>query len=167
MPPDERRVLFRGTMIRVEEGRWGEKKREVVRHPGAVAVVPRTSDGQVVLVRQMREALDREILEVPAGTRDVDGEPPEQTGRREVAEETGYRATSMERIGSIVSAPGYSDEVVELFAADVEPGGEPEEGIEVVLMPFEEAVTAVRDGRITDAKSVAALLLLASASSGG
>ena len=157
-------MLFRGTMIRVEEGRWGEKKREVVRHPGAVAVVPRTADGRVVLVRQMREALDREILEVPAGTRDVEGEPPEETGRREVAEETGYRVMSIERIGSIVSAPGYSDEVVELFAAEVEPGpGEPEEDIEVVLMPFEEAVAAARDGRITDAKSVAALLLLSSA----
>ena len=164
MPAKDVREVFRGHTIRVEVGTWETGEREVVRHPGAVAVVPLVGGDRVVLVRQMRESLDRRILEVPAGKRDEPGEPPEETARREVKEETGYRLTSLRPLGRIHSSPGFSDEEVLLYVGEAEPDGSPDpddsEGdIEVVEMPLAEAVEAVRDGRITDGKSAVALLL--------
>ena len=156
--------MFRGHTIRVEVGTWETGEREVVRHPGAVAVVPLVGGDRVVLVRQMRESLDQRILEVPAGKRDEPGEPPEETARREVKEETGYRLTSLRPLGRIHSSPGFSDEEVILYVGAAEPDGPPDpdesEGdIEVVEMLLEEAVQAVREGRITVGKSAFALLL--------
>jgi ADP-ribose pyrophosphatase len=131
----------------------------VIRHPGAVGVVVLAGD-DVVLVRQFREPLKASLLEIPAGVRDVEGEAAEETARREVLEETGYRTSGLEPLGRIQSAPGYSEEVVELFWARAEEGeGPQEEGLEVVTMPFTEAVEACHRGEITDAKSVAGLLL--------
>ncbi len=166
VPAKEIREVYRGHTIRVEVGTWEAGEREVVRHPGAVAVVALVGGDRVVLVRQMREALDQRILEVPAGKRDVAGEPPEETARRELEEETGYRLTSIRPLGRIHSSPGFSDEEVLLYVGEVERGrpSDPEEGIEVVVMPLADAVEAVRDGRITDAKSAVALLLVAAPS---
>jgi ADP-ribose pyrophosphatase len=166
VPARDVREVYRGHTIRVEVGTWESGQREVVRHPGAVAVVALVGGDRVILVRQMREALDERILEVPAGKRDVSGEPPEETARREVKEETGYRLTSLRPLGRIHSSPGFSDEEVLLYIGDAEPDGPPEpddsEGdIEVVDMPLAEAVRAVREGRITDGKSAVALLLAA------
>ena len=166
MPAKEVREVFRGHTIRVEVGTWETGEREVVRHPGAVAVVALVGGDRVILVRQMREALDERILEVPAGKRDVSGEPPEETARREVKEETGYRLTSLRPLGRMHSSPGFSDEEVLLYIGDAEPDGPPEpddsEGdMEVVEMPLAEAVQAVHEGRITDGKSAVALLLAA------
>ena len=129
-------------------------------------MVVRAQGDRVVLVRQLREALDERILEVPAGKRDEPGESPEDTARREVKEETGYRLTSLRPLGRIHSSPGFSDEEVLLYVGEGVEDGEPEPGgseedIEVVEMPFGEAVRAAHDGRITDAKSVVALLLAA------
>jgi ADP-ribose pyrophosphatase len=155
--------VFEGTRIGVEVERWpGGARREIVRHPGAAAAVVLLGDA-VVLVRQLREAVRRVLLEVPAGTRDVAGESPEETIRREIREETGYVATRLEPLGSILTTPGFTDERIELYVAWVDdPPGEPEEeGIEVVVVPFTKAVAMAEDGRIEDAKSVAALLLLA------
>lgn len=140
--------------------RWGEEEREIVRHPGAAAVAAFTPDDRVILVRQRREAVREELLEVPAGVLDVEGERPLDAARRELREETGYEAPAWERLGAIHASPGFTDERVELFLArDATRVAEPEEGIEVVLMPGPEARAAVRDGRVSDAKSVAALLL--------
>ena len=166
MPAKNLREVFRGHTIRVEVGTWETGEREVVRHPGAVAVVALVGGDRVVLVRQMREALDERILEVPAGKRDVSGEAPEETAKRELKEETGYRLTSLRPLGRIHSSPGFSDEEVLLYVGDAEPDGpadpdESEGDIEVVEMPLTEAVRAVRDGRITDGKSAVALLLAA------
>ncbi|HWC32733.1 MAG TPA: NUDIX hydrolase [Actinomycetota bacterium] len=134
----------------------------MVRHPGAVAVVALTRDGAVVLVRQRREAVRETLLEVPAGILDVAGEAPQDAARRELREETGYEADVWEPLGAILSSPGFSDERVELFAArGAERVTEPEEGIEVVVMAHGEALRAVRDGTIADAKSAGALLLSA------
>jgi ADP-ribose pyrophosphatase len=115
-----------------------------------------------VLVRQMREAVREELLEIPAGLLDVAGESPERAAIRELEEETGYLAASVEHLGSILTSPGFSDERIELFVArDVEPGGHAiEDGVSTVLMSFESALHAVEDGRIADAKSVTALLLV-------
>jgi ADP-ribose pyrophosphatase len=167
VPAKEVREVFRGHMIRVEVGTWDAGEREIVRHPGAVAIVAMLDGDRVVLVEQMREALDRRILEVPAGKRDEPEEPPEETARRELKEETGYRLTSIRPLGRIHSSPGFSDEEVLLYVGDAEPDGAPapddDEGdIEVVVMPLAEAVEAVRAGLITDGKSAVALLLAAS-----
>lgn len=117
----------------------------------------------MILVRQRREAVRDDLLEIPAGVLDVEAETPLDAARRELREETGYDAGSWERLGAIHSSPGFSDERVELFVArGAERVAEPEEGIEVVAIAAEEALRAVREGRITDAKSAVALLLAAS-----
>lgn len=139
--------------------------RDVVRHPGAVAVVPLTADGAVVLVRQYRGALDRELLEIPAGTRDVDGEPPEQTARRELEEEAGVRAGRLRLLGSVYNTPGFCDEETLLYLAqDLEPGeplrhGDEERYLEVVEVPLHDAVRLVATGQVVDAQTVLGLLL--------
>jgi ADP-ribose pyrophosphatase len=109
----------------------------------------------------MREAVREELLEIPAGILDVEGETPEQCAMRELVDETGYRAMSMEHLASILTSPGFADERIELFLArDVEPAGDPTEGgVSTVVMPFGDALRAIGDGRIQDAKSVAGLLL--------
>jgi 8-oxo-dGTP pyrophosphatase MutT (NUDIX family) len=154
----ERRTVFEGKLIRVEvvEGRY----REIVHHPGACAAVPMLGE-DVLLVRQFRDAVGEVLLEIPAGVRDVDGEDVADCAAREVLEETGYRVTSIEQLGSVFTSPGFADEVIDLFLARVEPdpANDPEVEIELVRMPLTEAVAAVHDGRIKDAKSAVAILL--------
>jgi ADP-ribose pyrophosphatase len=153
--------VFRGSLLRVDVERWADpdRTREVVRHPGAAAVLAVTPDRRVVLVRQFREAVRESILEIPAGIYDQEGETPEEAARREVREETGYRVTSLRPLGSIYTTPGFTDERIDLFFAHAELAGEPEEGMEVVEIPLEKAVDLVRDGRISDAKTAIGILL--------
>jgi ADP-ribose diphosphatase len=157
--PDHVREVFRGTLVRVEVETWPAGIREVVRHPGACGVIALTAEGDVVLVRQMREALREVLLEIPAGIFDVVGEDPAGCAAREVLEETGHGVTRLEPLGRIHTSPGFSDERIELYVAQVEHVGGGEDGVEVVRMPFPAAVAAAEDGRITDAKSIAGLLL--------
>ncbi|MFL5799780.1 MAG: NUDIX hydrolase [Actinomycetota bacterium] len=154
----KRRTVFAGRLISVEvvEGRY----REIVHHPGACAAVA-LHGNDVLLVRQLRDAVGERLLEVPAGVRDVEGEEPADCAAREVAEETGYRVTHIEPLGRVFTSPGFTDEAIELFLARVEPDGQGEDEIEVVRMPLEEAARAVHDGRIRDAKSAVAILLAA------
>jgi ADP-ribose pyrophosphatase len=152
--------VFHGSLIRVEVERWNDHERELVRHRGAAGVVAVSPEGTVVLVRQLREALRAPLLEIPAGVLEP-GEQPEDTARRELEEETGYRARELDRLGRVYSSPGYSDEVVHLFVGHAEGSGSPEEGIELVHLAAGDALAAVRDGRITDAKTAVALLLAA------
>ena len=137
MEPDASRTLFDGRLVRVVVETWGSREREVVRHPGAAGIVALTSDGEVVLVRQRREAVRQDLLEIPAGILDVPGEAPADCARRELVEETGYRAASVSHLASILTSPGFTDERIELFLArDVAPGGEAvEDGVSTVLMP--------------------------------
>lgn len=153
--------VFAGPLFRVEVLRWPGKRRDVVRHPGASAVVAVTPHGDVVLVRQLREATGERILELPAGIFDVESETPEETALRELEEETGYRASAIEPLGRVRTSPGFTDEVVHLFLADVEPAGGPEPGIEVVILPLEAAARAAASGEIDDAKTALGLLLAA------
>jgi len=144
-------------------------ERDIVRSPGAVAVVPITLDaaGQpiVTLVRQYRPPYERQLIEVPAGMRDVPGEPPEQTGRRELAEEVGLAAGEMVLLTSMIPSPGMTDSVCEIYlAADCTPverslHGPEEQYSEVLTVPLAEAVAMVARGEITDAKSALGLLL--------
>lgn len=153
--------VFRGNLLRVEVERWEEpdRIREVVHHPGAAAVLAVTPERRIVFVRQLREALRETLLEIPAGIYDEEGEAPEETARREVGEETGYRVTSLRRLGRVYTAPGFADERIDLFLAEVEPESDPEEGVEVVEMPWDEAVDLAREGRIPDAKTAMAIFL--------
>ena len=153
--------------IAVVEGPSGDRhEREIVHHPGAVAIVPVHEDGTVTLVRQYRAALDADVWEIPAGLRDVDGEPPELTASRELAEEVGLRAERLERLLTFHNSPGVSDESVVIYVAsglhevpDDRQGAE-EEHMVVARVSLDDAMAMVDDGRITDAKSVIALLLL-------
>lgn len=161
MNPDSVRRVFEGRVISVVVERWGEHEREVVEHPGAVAIVATDREGNLVLVRQTREAVRRELLEIPAGTLDP-GEDPLSAARRELEEETGYVAGQWRSGPRFLTAPGFCQEVMHLFfAADVE-GGEPaneeDEEIEVVLVPKGDVERLL--GEIEDAKSLIGLLLL-------
>jgi ADP-ribose pyrophosphatase len=161
-------LVFDGTLLKVHrdavrlpDGRRGV--REYIRHPGAVGIVPLFDDGRVLLERQFRYPHGREFIEIPAGKIDP-GETPLETGRRELLEETGYVAQEWTRLGVIHTAIAYTDEAIELFIAKKLTKQERQldagEFLETLSVAFDEAVRMVRDGRITDAKTVAALLLL-------
>ncbi len=133
---------------------------EVVRHPGASAIVPFESPDQVLLIRQHRHAAGGTIWEVPAGK--LDGEAPEVCAARELEEEVGRRAGRLERLATIWTTPGFTDERIHLFAAfeleEVPLEHESDEVIEVVAMPFARALELVWSGELSDAKSALALL---------
>jgi ADP-ribose pyrophosphatase len=135
---------------------------EVIRHPGAAAVVPVDGDGNVVLVRQYRHATGSWLLEVPAGTLDHPGEPPEECARREVEEETGHRVGRLVPLGWIWTTPGFTSEKIWLYLAlDLTPASpdlEADEVLTVETLPLDEAVRRAVSGEIVDAKSVCALL---------
>ena len=137
---------------------------EVIHHPGAAAVVPFLPDGNVLLIRQYRHAAGGYLLEIPAGKLDP-GEAPEACARRETEEEVGHRVGRLERLGAILTTPGFTDEIIHLYAGydltATQSAPEPDEDLTVVRMPFAEAVARVERGEIQDAKSMAALLLAA------
>lgn len=164
-------VVYDGRKVRLEvhqiEDPDGRKAvREVVRHGGSVAVlaVRRGADGgrEVLLERNYRYAVGRYVTEIPAGTLDRPDELPADCARRELREETGYRAGRMVELLSILTSPGFLTERLTVFMADdVEPGeAAPEAGelIQTTWVPWPEAVRRVRDGEIEDAKTVAAIL---------
>jgi ADP-ribose pyrophosphatase len=134
---------------------------DIVHHPGAAAVVPFTKADEVALIRQYRHAAGGTILEVPAGKLDA-GEPPERCAERELAEEAGYRAGRLVGLGRIWTTPGFTDEVIHLFAAfDLSPVAsrpEDDEVIEVMRIPLDDALDLIWRGELRDAKSALALL---------
>jgi ADP-ribose pyrophosphatase len=144
--------------------------RDVVRSPGAVAAVPLLFDAEgsasIVLVRQYRPPFDEEVLEIPAGMRDVPDEPTEVTARRELVEEVGLLAGRLEPLTRFYPSAGMTDSVLHLFlATDLTPvprelHGPEETHMEVVHLPLAEAVAMVLDGTIRDAKTVIGVLLV-------
>ncbi|MBI3979315.1 MAG: NUDIX hydrolase [Chloroflexi bacterium] len=135
-------------------------RRDVVVHPGAVVIAAVDADGSVLLERQYRGALRQVICELPAGTLDP-GEPPEACARRELAEETGYRADHWDHLGGFYAAPGFCTEYLHAFlATGLTPGTsavEEDEQIALLRVPLAEALALVRRGEICDAKSIVTL----------
>jgi ADP-ribose pyrophosphatase len=166
-PQPPRRVVFRGRkvdlalqQVRLTDGTTAD--REVVVHPGAVALIPMVDENHVCLVKNDRYAVGRTLLEVPAGTID-EGETPDQTADRELAEETGYRAGRITPIRNWFVSPGVMTERMFLYLCeDLKPGPtdhQPDERLQTVILPWDEAVAMALDGRIHDAKSMLALLI--------
>jgi len=159
----EGRVLnLRVDEVRMPSGR--RTTREVVEHRGAVAAVALTSDGKVFLVRQWRYAVGGATLELPAGTLEA-GESPEQCIHRELIEEIGQRAGSIEPLVSLFVSPGYSNEMIHLFVAtDLTPQtaqADEDEDLRVIRMPLAQALKMCEAGEVRDGKTVAGLLCAA------
>ena len=175
----ESEEIYKGNLLHVKRDRvklpnGREAAREWVKHPGAAAVIPLLPDGQIVLVRQYRYPIQAVTLEIPAGKVDVPGEDPLGCAKRELQEETGYEAGRYEKLLTLATTVGFSDEWIHIYLATaLSPGKQSpdeDEFIHVTAMPLPKAVQAVLDGRIVDSKTVAAVLLLArreSANGGG
>jgi 8-oxo-dGTP pyrophosphatase MutT (NUDIX family) len=161
--------IWRVVVARYEAPDGSVFERDGVRSPGAVAVVPLRFDCEgnpaVVLVRQYRPALDRWVLEIPAGMRDVPGEPPEVTAACELAEEAGFHPSHIVPLVLVEPSAGMSDATHHVFVAsglepvDLAPHGPEEEVLERLEVPLAEALAMVERGEITDAKSVIGLLM--------
>lgn len=152
--------------VEFPDGSTGEL--EMIRHPGAAAVVPLldplpSPDPRVVLIRQFRHAANGVVWEVPAGRLDP-GELPEHCARRELEEETGYRAAQYRHLTTIYTTPGFTDERIHLYlASDLTAGPtrqESDEFLEVQALPLSEAIRKVESGAIVDGKTIAALLFV-------
>ena len=161
------KIVYDGNLLtvfcdKVELPNGKETKREFIRHPGAVAVVPITQEGNIVLVRQFRYPVGKAILEVPAGKLDK-GEHPDECARRELEEETGYVAQSIKRLSSIYTTPGFTDEVIHLYIAEnltlAKQCLDDDEFLAVEVYTKEQIKMMIIDGTINDAKSMLALLL--------
>lgn len=138
-----------------------EALREVIRHGGAVAIVPLHDDGQISLVRQFRLPAGTHLLEIPAGTLEP-GEDPQACAERELQEEVGLFPGKLIRMGGVFLAPGYSSEYIHLYAAsDLRPStldGDDDEFLEIVKMPLEQLLAQIDSGEVQDAKTIAAVL---------
>jgi 8-oxo-dGDP phosphatase len=172
----EEREVHRGYLWRVVVAQFTAPdgspfQRDVVRSPGAVGALPVEFDPEgrpvVTLVRQYRAAFEAELVELPAGMRDVPGEDPSATAHRELAEEVGLLAGRMEHLGDIYPSPGMTDAVTSLYVATEltstvqDTHGPEEDHLEVFRVGLDDALAMIDDGRIVDAKTVTALLLLA------
>lgn len=142
-----------------------ESKRELIKHPGAVAIIPVTKDKKILFVEQYRKPLEKSLVEIPAGKLEP-GEEPETTALRELEEETGYTANSLKFVASFYTSPGFADELMHLYITDyIEPlkepvAGDEDEFVELLELTLEEAKQYVNDQRIHDAKTNYAVLYL-------
>jgi ADP-ribose pyrophosphatase len=163
------RLVFEGAVISLGVGTFvgpdGEPfERDVVHHPGAVSVVPLIDD-EFVLVRQYRAALDHDLLEIPAGKRDVPGEPPEETAHRELVEEVGFRAGRLVKLAEFYNSPGFSDERshtflgLDLTAVPASAQGIEEEHMTIERVAVDDVAAMIASGAIIDAKTIIGLTL--------
>jgi ADP-ribose pyrophosphatase len=164
------RSIYQGHVISLGVGEFeapdGHRfERDVVHHPGAVSVVPLLDNGDAVLVRQYRAALDRELLEIPAGKRDVEGEDPVVTAQRELGEEVGLRAAHLDLLAEFYNSPGFSDEhsytylATGLTSVAAAPDGAEEREMQIEHIALSSVPDLIASGDLVDAKSIIALLL--------
>lgn len=160
-------LIYDGKVIRlhvdtVELPNGDTTRREIVRHPGAVAIVPIDPNGNVVLVRQFRYAAGRPLLEIPAGTLEA-GELPDMCAIRELQEEVGYKPGKLQKIGGIFVAPGYTSEFIHLYlATDLTPSrldADEDEFLEVEHVSLHLVLQRIRLGEIADGKTISGILL--------
>jgi ADP-ribose pyrophosphatase len=159
-------TAFDGRRIRIDVEEWDTLGAwEVARVRNAAAVLPITPTGEVVLVKQFRPAVRRVLTEIPAGVMDVEGEDALTCAGRELLEETGFRHSAIEFLGGYYASAGFTDEYVHVFWARTEaaPVAEPEEGIELLMVPLQDMVAAARGGKVRDVKTAYALLMAATA----
>ncbi|WP_456274155.1 NUDIX domain-containing protein [Bacillus sp. AK031] len=140
-------------------------KREIIKHPGAVAVIALTEEGKIVMVEQYRKALEKSIVEIPAGKLEK-GEEPKKTAERELEEETGYGCKNMKHLISFYTSPGFADELVHLYIAEdifeIEnaSGADEDEFVELLEISLQEAQQMIEEQRIYDAKTAYAVQYL-------
>jgi ADP-ribose pyrophosphatase len=162
--PDSARRVYEGRLLGLTVEKWGDHEREIVEHPGAVAIVAVDEEGYVALVRQLREATRERLLELPAGTAEP-GEAPLETAKRELREECGLTGGEWRELAAFWTTPGFCRERMHLFAAEGVTRGEaaPEEDEDLELVRWR--VTEIRDRlhEIEDAKTLAGLLLFLAA----
>lgn len=168
--------VFKGVLLDVRRDRvrlpdGAESVREYVVHPGAVVIIGILDDGRLLFEKQYRYPLRRDFLELPAGKIDA-GEAIETTARRELLEETGYEADEWRYLGVMHPCIGYSDERIEIFLARrmrkvAEPSLDHNEFLDVLSLTLEEALCAIREGRLTDAKTITALFWAEKVLNGG
>jgi ADP-ribose pyrophosphatase len=160
MKPNDSRTVYDGDLFDVTVERWGAQEREIVEHPGAVAVVAVDREGLVTLVRQRREPARKHLVELPAGTLEA-GEAPLETARRELAEETGLTGGEWREAAAFYTTPGFCRERMHLFfAADLDRGeAAPDEDEDVELVRWRVDEIGERLGEVEDAKTLAGLLL--------
>jgi len=160
MKPDESRTVWEGKLLDLTVERWGENEREIVEHPGAVAIVAVDRRERVWLVRQLREAVRRELVELPAGTCE-EGEEPLATAKRELREECGLTGGRWSELGAFWTTPGFTREHMVVYLAEGVDEGEaepdPDEQVEALQWPVAEI--DARLGEIEDAKTLAGLAL--------
>jgi len=163
------REVYQGAVISLGVGTFagpaGESfERDVVHHPGAVSVVPLLGE-EFVLVRQYRAALDHDLLEIPAGKRDVVGEPPEDTAHRELVEEVGFRAGRLVKLAEFYNSPGFSDEHshtflgLDLVEVPSSAQGIEEEHMTIERVPVDDVPAMIASGALIDAKTIIGLTL--------
>jgi ADP-ribose pyrophosphatase len=168
LEPDSARRVYDGSLLGLTVERWGDHEREIVEHPGAVAIVAVDCDECVTLVRQLREPARKRLLELPAGTAEPDEEPL-QTARRELQEECGLTGGEWRELAAFWTTPGFCRERMYVFAAeDVEQGeASPAADEELELVRWPVAETGGRLHEIEDAKTLAGLLLYLNEAAGG
>lgn len=162
--------IFSGKVVRlqvdeVELPNGKRSTREIVKHPGAVAIIPITKDNKIVFVEQYRKPLERTLVEIPAGKLEK-GEAPEVTARRELEEETSYECETLEWLISFYTAPGFSDEIVHLYVAkglrkmENAATTDEDEFVRILELDLSEALEYLKEKKIYDAKTVYALAYL-------
>lgn len=163
-------MLFKGRVISLQvdevelpNGKRG--KREIIKHPGAVAVIAITDEGKMIMVEQYRKAMERSLVEIPAGKLEP-GEEPLRSAERELEEETGYESAEMKHLISFYTSPGFADELVHLFVAtgltkkENPAACDEDEFVELIELTVEEAQRFIEEGKIADAKTAYAVQYL-------
>jgi ADP-ribose pyrophosphatase len=158
--PDDSRVVYDGKLFDVVVEEWDGREREIVEHPGATAIVAIDRKGCLTLVRQLREAVRKEIVELPAGTLE-EGEEPLASAQRELAEEVGLHGGRWRELATFYTTPGFSRERMHLFVAEDVARGDahPEEDEEFEVVRWPVAEIGSRLAELEDAKTIAGLLL--------